>query len=115
MEPSAVEIAVVELAASFSEMTEGDLALPAGADGASVGELYRRAVERTAAVAGLDPAAALRPSVSPDPYGAGYDAAYRRVAAAAVAAATNQEADALLRETLAWARAVDAALGLEDL
>ncbi|WP_019203932.1 hypothetical protein [Tsukamurella sp. 1534] len=114
MEPSALERAIARLAASFSEVTEGDLALPARADGATVGDLYRRAVERSAAVAGLDPALAGPAAPADDLYGGGYDVAYRRVARAAARATRAADAEALERDTAAWARDVDRALGLED-
>lgn len=113
MDTSALRRAVDDLAASFSEITHGDLALPTAAGGRTLGELYRDIIERTALAGAVD--AQVDPAPSPaGQYGTGYERAYRRIACGAIdAIATRDAADALLHDTIGWTAEVDRVLELE--
>ncbi|MET9326602.1 hypothetical protein [Tsukamurella sp. NPDC003166] len=112
MDTSALRHAARDLAASLSEITAGDLALPV-ANGGDVGDLYLRILEGLMA-----PVAAPVPSrdhlaAAANDYGAGYECAYLRAVDAAIHAVTGQDAvDALLRDTRSCNTDLDRALEL---
>ncbi|GAA1070558.1 hypothetical protein [Tsukamurella spumae] len=108
MDTSALRHAARDLAASVSEVTAGDLALPV-ATGGDVGDLYLRILEGVAApVPSREHLAA-----AANDYGAGYERAYLRAVDEAIRLLTGPDTvDALLRETRSLRTELDRALGL---